>query len=123
MDLATLMAQHPELYKSITETATAAATTAERKRVNALLRMGTKCGAMDVAVKAVESGATIQDDEVFEAFQSARMNGNAQAARQSDDAAAAAALGDAAAGSATAAAKQDLGDQIMALDKARTSLK
>lgn len=118
MDLATLQAQHPELYKQITESAKAEGATEgqakERKRVAALLKMGTKCGAMDVALKAVESGASVQDDDVFTDFQTAAMNRAAQTNRQQDNAAVDSALSGVAASAASSSEPKDLGDAVIA---------
>lgn len=111
MDLATLMAQHPELYKQIVETAKAEATTAERDRVNAHVEMGKSSGAMDVALSAIADGSPMTQT-LMAKYMSAGMNRSAQAARQADDATAEAAVGTAAAGTTDT---QDLGDQVVAL--------
>lgn len=110
MDLATLQAQHPELYKQIVDTTLSN----ERDRVNAHVEMGKASGAMDIALEAITSGAPMT--QTLQAkYLAAGMNKSSQAARQGDDAAVAAALSGATPAAAPAVA--DLGDQIMALDK------
>jgi len=53
MDLEKLKAEHPELYAQIDEAARAEGVASERKRVNALVKLGTKFNAMAVSVKAI----------------------------------------------------------------------
>ena len=81
MDLATLKAEHHELYEQIkTEGATA-----ERKRVNGLLIMGKGSGKMDYAAECIEKGLSIKDDEVFATFKTAEVNKDSMDARADDD--------------------------------------
>ena len=86
-----LKAQHPELYTSILEEGSAAATATERDRVVGHLTMGETSGDMKTAIAAITDGsgmtATIQAK-----YMSAAMNRNAQAARQADSDAAGAVL-------------------------------
>jgi ClpP class serine protease len=89
MDLATLKAQHPDVYAA----AMHEGVTAERERVSAHLIMGEASGAMDTATAAIKSGdamtATLQAT-----YMAAGMNRKDQSNRQNDsaDAAAAASL-------------------------------
>jgi len=111
MDLATLQAQHPELYKQIVESTLST----ERDRVNAHLEMGKASGAMDVALEAVTSGSAMT--QTLQAkYLAAGMNKSSQLARQGDDAVVADAL-NGATPSASVNQSVDLGDQIMALQK------
>jgi Periplasmic serine proteases (ClpP class) len=109
MDLATLQAQHPDLYKQIVDSTLSN----ERDRVNAHLEMGKASGAMDVALDAVVSGSTMT--QTLQAkYLAAGMNKSSQAARQGDDAVVAGVL----AGATTAAARAlDMGDLVVALMK------
>lgn len=119
MDLATLKAQHPAVYAQafeegkavgITEGVATGATN-ERKRVKAHVKMGTAAGILpkaNIALEHIESGASVQDDEVFAAYQSASMNRQAQGNRQAETDEA----GKAAAGATPPAGEggKDLGD-------------
>lgn len=120
-----LKAQHPELYASIREEGREegikAGTDTERKRVKAHNAMAKAAGDPSLAVPFIESGASVQDDEVFATYQTASMNRNAQAARQTDsDTALAAVAGatppttTAGAGAASAAGTEvrDMGDEV-----------
>jgi hypothetical protein len=72
-----------------------------------------------VALKAIESGASPQDDEVFAEYQTAAMNRGAQANRQADDTQVNAALK----GVSTEPETKDLGDLLMAqLDAEKSSI-
>jgi len=87
-------AQHPEIYAA----AVAEGTATERKRVNAHLKLGTAYKAMDVAMKAIASGASSQDEEVAADYQVANVNRLEAAARQADSDAAGTAVANAKAG-------------------------
>jgi len=90
MNTKDLQAQHPELYASVIAEGEAK----ERKRVNAHLKMGTSYNAMDIATKAIASGADL-DQEYIAEYLSAGKNKDAQAARQADSDAAGAVLNNA----------------------------
>jgi hypothetical protein len=66
--------------------------------------MGKAAGALDVAFAAIESGASVQDDEVFASYQEASLKKRDQNARQEDDKSAAGAS-DGAKGASTPAAE------------------
>lgn len=104
-----LQAQHPELYASIVTNAT----TAERKRVCAHLKLAKTTGATDVAQKAIESGASTMDEDVHAEYMSAAMNRASQASRQGDSQAADDALGGAKKPEPAAGAPDD-GDKVAA---------
>jgi ClpP class serine protease len=149
MNLEQLKAQHPELYKQCVAeghaAGLAAGQTAERKRVTAHLKLAKTMNAHDVAFKAIESGASVMDEDVHADYLSAGMNRRDQQAIQGDAAVAAAAIANpptahgvaaptvptlpAAAPApgtvpgATAAAEPDLGDQVVAVLKAQKSKK
>lgn len=91
-----LLAQFPAVHASILTKGMEA----ERKRVNAHLKMAKTCGAMDVAEKAIVSGLSIRDEEVFADYQTAAINRRDQANRQADSDGA---------GAAVAAAKSGAG--------------
>jgi ClpP class serine protease len=84
MDLKAFKAQHPDLFTTIQDEAHAAGVSAERKRVNAHLKLGTSSGAMDVALKAIATGTSSSDEEVQADYLSARMNRGDQQARQTE---------------------------------------
>jgi len=104
MDQNTLKAEHPELFASVQKQAheeghasgLAEGETKERKRVCAHLKMGAKCGAMTYAVKAIESGASMLDEDVMAEYMSSASNRADQTARQSESDAAGAAVAGAA---------------------------
>jgi ClpP class serine protease len=110
---AELQTNHPEIYAAIVAeghaTGVTAGETKERKRVSALLKLGKSSGSMETAEKAIASGASPQDDEVFSEFQAASMNRRDQKARQqdSDDADAATVNAD-----KPKVATKDLGDRM-----------
>jgi ClpP class serine protease len=89
MDLATLKAQHPDVYAA----AMHEGVTAERERVSAHLIMGEASGAMDTATAAIKSGDTMTAT-LQATYMAAGMNRKDQSNRQNDsaDAAAAASL-------------------------------
>ncbi len=91
MDIATLKAQHPAVFAEAFNEGKAAGitegTATERKRVKAHVTMGKSAGVLpkeNVALAHIESGASVQDDEVFAAYQSAAMNRQAQGTRQAE---------------------------------------
>jgi ATP-dependent protease ClpP protease subunit len=94
MTEAELLAQFPAVHASLVAQGAAA----ERKRVNALLKLGTAYKAMDVANKAIAEGKSSMDEEVFADFQTANVNRLEAAARQADSDAAGAVLASAKAG-------------------------
>ncbi len=95
------------------EQGVAAGVALERKRVNAHIKMGKQCGALDVAFAAINSGAAFADEEVQADYMVAAQKRTAQTDRQAD----AQTVSDVTAHAAapTEAAKPDLGDQIVAL--------
>jgi ATP-dependent protease ClpP protease subunit len=94
MTEAELLAQFPTVHASLVAQGAAA----ERKRVNALLKLGTAYKAMDIANKAIAEGKSVMDEEVFADFQAANVNRLEGAARQADSDAAGAAVAQAKAG-------------------------
>lgn len=92
MDLNTLKAQHPAVYAAAFEEGKTAGIaegektgeTKERKRMKAHVKMAKAAGAPELALEHIESGASVQDDEVFAAYQTASMNRQAQGNRQAD---------------------------------------
>lgn len=112
-----LKVQHPELHAAMVEKYEASGTARERKRCKALRTMAKTTGADDIADQAIESGASLMDDDVQAGFQSAAYKRNATAARQEDSDAAT----DAIAGAADAPEPtEDFGDKVVA---ARKSMK
>lgn len=112
MDLEKLKAEHPELYAQIVAAARAEGSTAERKRVNALVKLGTKFNAMPVAIKAIESGASCMDEEVHSDFMVAAMDRRDVQERQADSDAAGTVLGGAPK-TPVAGEEKDLGDKVV----------
>lgn len=84
-----LREKHPELYAAVLGKGEAK----ERKRVNAHLKMGKSHDAMDVAMSAIASGASVLDEEVHADYMSAAKNRKAQNDRQADSDDAGVALG------------------------------
>lgn len=80
-----LKAQHPELYAAVLEEGRADGKASELKRVKAHLKMGKAAEALDVAVAAIESGASVQDDEVFASYQEAALKRRNRDDRQKDE--------------------------------------
>jgi ClpP class serine protease len=118
MDIKELKAKHPELFAQVQEEAATAATTAERKRVSAHLKLGKASGAMDVALAAIASGVSTLDEEVHASYQAAQMNRGATQTRQTESDGAGAAVDGAAA--AAGESGKDLGDKVADLmDAAR----
>jgi len=88
MDLKTLKAEHPEVFSEACDEAT----TKERKRVKAHLKMGETTGAMAIALAAIANGTPFADDEVQAEYMSAGQNKRDSSARADDDEEASAAL-------------------------------
>jgi ClpP class serine protease len=88
MKLDELKAQHPELYAAVlaegNAAGVAAGTAAERKRVNAHLTLGKKCGAMDFAVKCIGEGKSTLDEEVHAEYMGTAMNRRDQETKQQE---------------------------------------
>ena len=125
MDINSLKAQHPELYATVLEEGRKAGfaagredgVTAERKRVKAHLHLGSSCAAMDIALKAIDSGASTLDEEVHAAYLEAGINNRDRQTRQSESDSA----GEVVDGATANGTQQtgDLGDQVVALMDAR----
>jgi hypothetical protein len=84
MDAKKFKAEHPELFQAIQDEAREEGVKAERKRVNAHLKLGKAYGAMDIALAAIASGVSSSDEEVQADYLSARANAGDQAARQQE---------------------------------------
>lgn len=88
MNKAEIKEKFPEVYAAILEEGRlegrTAGTESERKRVNALLKLGTAFKAMDIATKAIAEGKSSLDEEVAADFQVANVNRLEAAARQED---------------------------------------
>ena len=113
MDLATLKAEHPVLFASITKLGA----DAERDRVTAHLIMGEASGDMKTAVTACRDGSEMTAT-IKATYDAAAMNRKDAAARAADDAATAKALADAATAApvtSTADAVADLVEQSLGL--------
>lgn len=102
MDLKELKAQHPDLYAAVLEEGVQV----ERDRVCSHLTMGEKCGALDIAVKAVRSGEGLTMTLQAE-YLTANVSKVEKQAKQDDSDAAADALDN-----AKAAEDKDLGDLV-----------
>jgi ClpP class serine protease len=118
MTLEVLKAEHPELYAAIFAEGKEAGIVAERKRVQAHLKLATATGATAVAHAAIASGASVMDEEVHAEYLAAGMNRAAVGTRQAESDAAGAAVSAVAA--AAPAVALDLGDQVVAALKAQT---
>ena len=111
-----LKEKHPELYAAVLDKGRAEGNVAgrkegveaERKRVNAHLKMGKNTGAQEIALKAIESGASVLDEEVHADYMSAAMNRKDSNDRQTDSDVAGAVVS----GATPAAVGKDLGDQV-----------
>jgi ClpP class serine protease len=84
MNAEQLKAQHPELYNSLLTEGEKQGEAKERKRVLAHLKLGKSSGAMAIAEKAIASGVSSMDEEIFAEYQSASMDRRDVAARQED---------------------------------------
>lgn len=129
MDLKTLKAEHPEVFEAaMAEGVTAGAAQGaalERKRCMAHVKMAKTTGAVEVAHKAIENGASIMDEDVHADYMSAALNRTDRGARQSETAATADATNGATAANAAnnGAPAQDLGDKVVAtLEHQRTTI-
>jgi capsid assembly protease len=93
MDKATLKAEHPDTYASIFEDGKEAGIkegeklgeSKERDRVTAHLTYGKECGAMDIAQKAIEEGASANSQALVAKYMTANRNNAALGARAQDD--------------------------------------
>lgn len=115
MTLEELRAQHPLVYEAAVQVGNAQGVTQERKRVNAHLKMGKAVGAMDVAMKAIESGVSSQDEDVLAEYFVARANLADRTARQADSDKAGNAVEGADAGA-------DTGEPVDLVDRAAAAL-
>lgn len=79
MDLETLQAQHPAVYKAAVEQGVQQ----ERSRAKAHLNMGEKAGALEIAVKAIREGSAL-DVELQSEYMAAAMNRSDLQARDTD---------------------------------------
>jgi ClpP class serine protease len=116
MDLETLRAQHPEVYKA----AVATGVTQERERVSAHLEMGKVTGAagMKLAHESIENGAEF-GTKISAQYAAAGIAASQQSARQSDSDAAGKAVDGAK--PEVEAKEQDAGDVLVAHLKAQKS--
>lgn len=80
MDIKTLEKEHPELYQAVVQIGVAQ----ERKRVKAHVKMGKSHSALDVAFAAIESGASLSDEEVLADYLSAGKNASDHAQRSAE---------------------------------------
>lgn len=115
MDLATLKAQHPDVYAAAMQEGVSA----ERERVSAHLILGEASGAMDTATAAIKKGDPMTAS-LQATYLAAGMNRNDQQGRQADSDAAAAA---AAAADQQTDADADGSAQVLAIVKNRLGLK
>jgi ClpP class serine protease len=79
-----LLAQFPQLHASMLAKGAAQGQAGERKRVSAHLKLAKSTGAMDVALKSIENGASVLDEDVHAEYLSAGINRRAQNDRQSE---------------------------------------
>lgn len=109
-----LRAQHPELYTAVLNKGEASGhakgveegkklgleegrkegATEERERVEAHLEMGKSCGAMDMALEHIASGASVMNQKVYSGYMSAAVNKRDSDNRQADSDAAGKVLDD-----------------------------
>lgn len=80
MDIETLEKEHPKLYQAVVQIGVAQ----ERKRVKAHVKMGKSHSALDVAFAAIESGASLSDEEVLADYLSAGKNASDHAQRSAE---------------------------------------
>lgn len=117
MDLKTLKTQHSALCEELIAEGEAQGVSKERKRCAAHAKMARSTGANEVAFKAIESGASIMDDDIQAEYMTARMNRQDIQTRQreTDDAGAAADRAQ-----TDDKPEEDLGDKVVAeLEKQR----
>lgn len=84
MTLEELRSQHPNVYAAAVHEGVKEGTERERKRVCAHLKLGNKLGAMDVATKAIESGASTMDEDVHSDYLAAGLNRQDRQTRQQE---------------------------------------
>jgi len=84
-----LRAQHPELHAAMLAKGEEQGIAKERKRCLAHRKMAKSTGAVEAADKAMESGASVLDEDVHAEYMSAAMNRREQADRQAETDAAA----------------------------------
>lgn len=87
MDLETLKAQHPEVFKAAVQEGV----NKERGRVNAHLKLGQTCGDISIAVKAIADGVGLTEELQAE-YMSVGMKNAASSARQAESDGAASAV-------------------------------
>jgi len=80
MDIKTLEKEHPEVYQAVVQVGV----NQERKRVKAHVKMGKSHSALDVAFAAIESGASLSDEEVLADYLSAGKNASDHAQRSAE---------------------------------------
>lgn len=114
MDLNTLKTSHAAVYEAVIAEGAAA----ERKRVNAHMKMAEAAGDIKLALPFIASGVAVSDEDAFATYQSAAMTRNAQATRQAESDGAAAATAGAKTPAAVEAEAEDLGDRTVAALKA-----
>lgn len=120
MTEAELLAQFPQLHASLIAQGATQGQAAERKRVNAHIKMGKSSGAPEIAEKAIASGASLFDEEIFADYQTAMMGKRETSARQIDSDAAGKILDKAA---PAAEGAKDMGDLIVDLMDAQSGQK
>jgi ClpP class serine protease len=112
MDIQVLKAQHRELYEAVQQEGVEAGVKQERDRVLAHLTFGEKCGAMDIATKAIRDGSGLTLTLNAEYMTAGRNKVDVDARQQESQAAS-----DALAGAQPEPQAMDLGDQVVALLK------
>jgi len=114
-----LKAQFPAVYAAIFDEGKTAGVNdgqaAERKRVSAHLKASKNhvakvTGVLKVALDAIQSGASLSDEEVQAEYMNARETASTQTARQADSDSAGEAVGDAATAAPKAKPTKDIGD-------------
>jgi len=68
-----LFEKHPDCYKKVLALGEKAALEKEQKRVSAHIKVGKECGDLELAVKFIQEGKSIQDDEVHADYMAAAM--------------------------------------------------
>lgn len=114
MNIEELRAQHPELHQAVFDAGRDAGVEQERKRVRAHLKLAASTGAVEVAHKAIESGASVTDEEVHADYLAAGLNRRDRGVRQLETDAAGKVLEGA---NAPVEQPKDLGDQVVAVLK------
>lgn len=121
MDIKLLRDQHLEVYEAVRSVGAEEGTKLgieqgvkqERVRVSAHLTYGEKCGAMDVATKAIREGVEVSHDIIADYMTAGRNKSDVQARQSETDEAKG--PGGGAPPAASAASPADLGDQIVEL--------